>query len=713
MRKILVALAMLVIAINAFASIEGPDKFRADCFSEPIRAVYTITNDFSGKVVFTVTIEGIENNFDAKIVPEKLELSAGESGTVYLFIKPCCWTKPGTYTLALKASSVKGDFTKKIEFEVTESRKISISIEPNTVQLGQCEERSATITVENRGPIPETIILSLTAETDIFELSSTELYVKENSKKEATVKMRAPCKTTLGKDVAKISARIKGTEIESEASLTVEFVDKQKIEIEEKTFEACNDIEETKTLRIKNAGRARDELRLSIEGPAWIELEQKTLSIDANDEAELKLKFKKVSEEGEFKFTVKAYSALYDKETTKELGVSLRDCYKVAIEKVSGKGKACIEEKSLNYTFRLINEKATEIKLALAISGLKGTLDKDAVTLRPKEQVEVKAELDIASEKPGKKTLTFKATSAEFAETVTTEIELEDCYALSVDASSLQKEIKIEVSPELCPQSKLVVLETTNTGTKEQETKLSVSGIKWVYLEPKRLELKPAETKEFYLYIAPSVTEQAGSYVGKLTVEATDYRKEFPIKVKLISVTLPEKIGIAAEAEIEETIIEQEKTVKAKITLQNTSDCVLEVLDINAERFNVRFHPETFTMDKNASVELTATIYLGKGYDKNTIKLPLVILTDRGIIKKTIVIDLVEKTVAEVPVEAPTPAETESPAAPAPAAQVVAMPLANIIVLLFLAVVAIVIIILAYYAYTQERASKEKKEKKK
>jgi uncharacterized cupredoxin-like copper-binding protein len=711
MKRILVALAMLVIAINAFASIEGPDKLKADCFSEVIRAQYTITNDFSEKVVFTITIEGIKTNFDAQIIPEKLELGAGESGTVALYIKPCCWTKPGVYTLALKASSRKGDFTKKIEFEVIESRKVSISIEPKTMQLGQCEEKSATITVENKGPIAETVILSLTSETEIFELSTTELYIKAGSKKEVTLNARAPCKMTFGKDIAKISARIKGTEIESEASLTVEFVDKQKIEIEEKTFEACNDIEETKALKIKNAGRAKDELRLSMEGPAWLALEQKTLSIDANEEAELKLKFKKVDEEGDFNFIIKAYSTLYDKETTKELNVSLKDCYKVTIEKVAGKEKACIEEKTLNYTFRLSNEKATEIKLALAISGLDGTLDKDTITLRPKEEVEVKAKMDIASERPGKKTLTFKATSAEFSETITTEIELEDCYALSVDASNLQKEIKIEVSPQLCPQSKLIVLEATNTGTKEQEVKLSVSGIKWIYLEPKKLELKPAETKEFYLYIGPSVTEQPGSYTGKLLVEATDYKKDFSIKVDLVSVTLPEKVSIAAEAEIEETIIEQEKTVKAKIKLQNTSDCVLEVLDINVERYNVEIRPETFTMDKNASVELTATIYLGKGFDQNTIKLPLVILTDRGIIKKTIAIDLVGKKVEEVSVEMPTPEETEAPAAPA--AQVVAMPIANIIVLLFLAVVAIVIIILAYYAYTQEKAREEGKGGKK
>jgi len=716
-----IIIAFLLLLAGAFASIEGPSKLEGKCplktGDEPTIAEYVLTNPYKETLEYRVTIEGIENRFTVFINSKEIKskgdyltvvLGPNEKATLIVYIAPCCRTRPGTYTLALKASSTKGTFSKEIKFEVLESIKISLDVEPAELTLGQCEEKEATVRIENKGPMA-TIMLSIEGSAkSLLSLSSEEVSIAEDSNKEVALKVKAPCKTTEAEKTASIIARIKGTEIEAEKGIKITLTDKQVVKLEKKTLEACNDVEETKTIKIRNEGRAKDKLNLSIDGPEWIKLEQTSITIEPGEEAEVSLKFMRTNKEGDFNFKIIANSVLYEKTTDEEYKVALKDCYKVAIEKSSGKEKSCLEDGKLTYKFLLKNEKNSEITLALSIEGLKGELSQREVTLRPKEEKEIIATVDISKESAGTKKLTLNASSEQFSESLTLELELEDCYALSVDTHELAKELTLEVGPQLCPQSKLLTLKTTNTGTKKQHVKVSVTGIKWIYLEPKEFELEAGKSKEFYLYISPAITEQAGDYEGLLTVEAKDYKKEFPIEVKLVAATLPEKIGVAAEAEVEETIIEQERTVKAKIKLLNTSDCPLEVLDINSEKHTVTFEPEQFTMDKNAGVEITTTIYLGKGYDKNTVELPLVILTDRGVIKKNIVINLAEETVTEVETE--TPAE-ETPKAPA--GQAVAAPkIENIIVLLFLAIVAVVIVILAYYAYTKESAAESTKKKR-
>lgn len=707
--KLGVIIAILFIFAGVLASIEGPSTLSGDCFSDPVIAKYTLANNYKETIEYKIVMDGIANNFDVQIKPDSIVLGPNEKGTIFVFIKPCCWAKPGIYTLALKVSSIKGTFSKEIKFEVLESRKIGIKTEPAELVLGQCEESEINVSVENNGPIRETILLSIEGNAkNLLTLSSDEIVVDANSKKEVTLKARAPCKTTEAEKTARIIARIKGTEIETEKTIKVTLIDKQTIEFEKKSFDVCNDVEETEIIKIKNTGRAEDKLMLSIDGPEWIELQQTSVTIEPGKEAEVSLKFMRTSEEGDFNFRLIANSVPYEKTTGQEYVATLKDCYKVAIEKSSGKEKACIEDGKLTYKFLLKNEKDNEITLELSTEGIESQPEIKEITLRPKEEREVAVTADVSKETPGKKKLVLNAVSKEFSESLTTELKLEDCYALSVDAHELSEELSLEVGPQLCPQSKLLTLKATNTGTKEQEVKISVTGIKWVYLEPKELSLEAGKSKEFYLYVSPAVTEQAGAYEGLLTVEARDYKKEFPIKIKLVSVTLPEKIGVAAEAKVEETIVEEERTIKAKIKLLNTSDCQLEVLDINSEKYTVVFEPEQFTMDKNASVEITTTIYLGKGYDKNTVELPLVILTDRGVIKKDIIINLAEETVAEVETE--TPEETPG----VPTGQATAAPrIENIIVLLFLAIVAVVIVILAYYTYTKEKSAEETPPKKK
>lgn len=272
MRKALVLLAMLAVLLaQAFASLEGPSSFASDCFSDPIIAEYKLKNELSETVKYTINIEGAETNFDVQIRPQEITLGPNEETTVYLFIKPCCWAKPGSYALTLKATSAKQSYEKSINFKVLESRKIELSVSPSELVLGQCEESEAIVKVENKSPVRETIVLSIEGSAaELLMLSETELTLDSGASKEVSVKAKAPCETQKKELSATIKATIKDTEITSERELKVRLIDKQIIVLEKKSFEACNDVSETKTLKIKNIGRASDELELSIEAPEWI-----------------------------------------------------------------------------------------------------------------------------------------------------------------------------------------------------------------------------------------------------------------------------------------------------------------------------------------------------------------------------------------------------------------------------------------------------------
>ena len=696
--------ALLMGVISANAQISGAESFSGDCFGDPVMAKYTIKNTFSSTAEFTLTLEDAENNFDYYIVPEKITLEPGKQGTFYLFIKPCCWTKPGTYILTLKASSSIGTYTKKITFEVKETREVVLRMEKESVTLGQCEEATVKIFIENRSPVKETVMLSIESDYNDIGLSAQEITLDANTAKEVELTIKAPCKTTIKSFDVKVIGKIKGTEITNETSLKVYFIDKQVVEILTDSIEACNDIDQTKEIIVRNAGRAKDVLSVTLDAPEWVQLIDKEIQIDANSEAAIKVNIlRSDANEGSYTINVKLSSKIYSKDTNKAIELKLKDCYRIIVSDISGKEKACIEEGKLKYKFRVKNESEEKVSLTASVSGIKAEVTPESLELDVGEEATVEAIVDASNETPGTKELKLKLASEKFTIEHFREFTLEDCYALSIDAAEFKEGATLEVSPQLCPQSALIEVKVTNIGTKKQRVTAKLEGPEWVYLEPKKLYLDPQESDSYYIYVSPAATEKAGNYTAELTIKAEDFEETYKMPIALKAVTLPEKIDITAEQEYAETIVEEKRTVKAKMRFKNTSSCMLEVKSIKSLTYDANFSPSEFTLDINKDIAIDVTVILPKDFNENYLELPVLITTDRGDIRKTIRIQLIAEE--ETPVEEVTITPEETPTETVPEATVTTTPPTGKAVLaapwnlIIIGIIALAIIIGAYYKY--------------
>ncbi len=649
----------------------GDFNLQGDCF-KAVFANYEFTNNWTETVTYklTATGEGAEwVNINGKWIgwkagtrekagPLVFTLAPGETKTLYAFFKPCCWTKPGNYVIGLRYSSKKGVKTQKIVFTVLESRKIGLEVKPQTIKVGQCEEADFNIKVTNNSYIGETIQLSVQGfEREWVTLAKSEFRLENNGEMRVPLKIKAPCNQKLGAYLGKVIAKIKGTELLTFKDINLEIVDKQSIEIGKagQEFKACNDLDEEKTIPITNKGRANDLLQLEAKGPSWISLKEKTLSLKPGETKNVKVLFKSTnSEEKSYSFTVKAVSSTYGKETSRDFTVTVKDCFKLEVQKKTGATETCLED-PLTYEFTIKNLKDKSTTVKISETGLKAKIMPETFTLAPGEEKNVTLNFNLAGEKPGEKTLSLKVEGTNFEFTKSYKLKLNDCYAIKIDYDGLSKTIDVTTGVQICPQEKIVTAKAKNTGTKPQELTLKVSGTKWILIEPQKLSLKPGEEKEFYAYFIPLPTTKEGEYTATLEASAHDFSEKAILRAKVKTVGLGEKIDISAESEIEKEIVETQRTIKAKIHLKNTGNCVLAVKGISAQGFEASFEPETFNLDINEEKTITATVFLGEKSETQEFSMPISIETDRGTISKTLKVS-VEKESATME-ETPTPTQ--------------------------------------------------------
>lgn len=672
----LIGLLLILLSFGARAEfVSGEFELEGDCF-EAVFVNYDFKNNWTETVTYKLTAvgEGAEwVNINGQWIgwtpgskpgdeersgPLVFELKPGETKILYAYFKPRCWTKPGKYVIGLQYSSKKGVKTREIIFTVKESRKIELGVSPEKIELGQCEPGEFDIKATNKSKIGETIELSVDGlKKEWIELSSKQFFLEKGAHRTVKLKVSPKCNDALKEYEGKAIAKIKNTELKTTKKLYVELIDKQEIQLgaeKERAFSACNDLVEEKEISVTNKGRAKDVLALSLDGPEWIELKDKAFTLKAGETQKARIVFHSGEiEEKDYTFTLKAFSDLYEKETVQKFKVTIRDCYKLELKKVSGPVEQCLEE-PLSYEFLVKNIKERDSNVKVSVKGMSAEVSPAEFSLAEGKEQKVALAFDLSDETAGKKSFTLIVNAVNFELSKKFTLQLNDCYAIKLNAGNLTKTIEVSAGTKVWPQEKIITSTAKNTGTKSQILKLSVLGVDWILLEPQELALNPGEEREFYTYFVPPMTAKEGEHKAVLQANAKDFQKKITIKANVEIIGPEEEIDISAESKIEEEIIEEKKTVKATINLRNIGNRKLIVKDISAEEFNVEFEDTSFPLDVNEETAITATVFLGE-LEAEEISFPITIQTDRGPIKKMLTVSLEKETAV---VETPTPTET-------------------------------------------------------
>ncbi|MDP6670470.1 MAG: hypothetical protein QGI60_01490, partial [archaeon] len=502
--------------------LDGDFSLQTNCFT-PDQEIYTLTNESSSQHTYTITAVG-ENtdwiNLNGKWIGSEaltVTLNAGQSIELVAFVKPqSCYIQPGTYELRIRID----DEEFVIIVIVTSTRELEMDVSPSQVSLEQCEEETFTIEIENIGKSNERVLLSVSGIPSAWaDFAQQEFVLEKKAKRTVEMKLSPVCNATVKDYRFDVVAGIEGTSFTAKEEVLLEMVDVQDIAVSASALNACNDASSTGTIEVKNNGNLEDDLTLSVSGLDWASLDVENVSIEAGQTADVIVNFEKSNvAAGTYEFTVSAHSSKFNKDTLETFNVNVSDCYSVSIEslEVDGEeGKACLEENP-TYKFTLVNGQTEAIELNASISGMSAVINPASVSIPAGESRELEVELDLANETAGEKEFSLLLNSTYFSLSQVYNINVEDCFAMEVDFSSLVDAIDVNANCEAMPFTVII----RNIGTKENTVTASVSGIEWLYIEPTTETLQPGEERGIFLYVAPPYDVKEGLHEASLLVEA-------------------------------------------------------------------------------------------------------------------------------------------------------------------------------------------------
>ncbi len=348
---------------------------------------------------------------------------------------------------------------------------------------------------------------------------------------------------------------------------------------------------------------------------------------------------------GEYEFDVLARIKGTEFFVIKPFTLNLLDNQKISISSVSQQ-EMCSEKKHEQiFTVKNLGEETDELELSLTGPDWL-SLKETSFSLERGESKEITLFVD-DSRKTGNYDFSVRAYSTKFNKTTTKQMKINTalCNALRLDSSDLDRQIEVEAGKE-----KVYTLKISNLGTKENNVKVSVSGLDWVYFNPKEFTVQPNTTEEFFLYFAPVIDQEEGTYEATLNASGTNFSQNIPIQVTSFGGTnaLTKGTSLDAESKVNEVKTVGDRIVLADVSFVNNGETILEMQNITAENFDTEFEFTEQTLKPGESTTIPTTIYLKEEFEETLFRIPLKIETQIGMLEKELEINLEEKTVTPV-----------------------------------------------------------------
>ncbi len=655
MKKVFLIGFLLALMASVQAAEFSCHALETDCII-PGQGTYSLKNDSGQSHSYTIRAAG-ENkdwiNINGKWVgtdPLEVSLKAGETKELHVFAKPqTCYIEPGVYTITIQISNDE-TIEEEIEIEVVESRVLSLEIGPEKQEITECEKTEFGLEIENTGDRKEIVQVSLSGlPSNWYRLNSTEILLEKGQSKTVKLAVQPECSAETREYGFTAKAALKGTSFEAKKAGSLEIKDSQTVSISSQNLEACLERPSIATATIRNSGLLSDQLSLSAEGIGWAAVEPKALSLEAGEEKEVSIVFGKPSVgKGEYDFTLKAVSQKFGKATEKSLQVEVQDCYNVFVEKaelngqeVKGTETACVEKNPV-YKIDLRNDAVESLEAEVKVLGINANVSPAVLSLGPGEKKTVSISLDLSGEQPGEKSFTMEVEGDNVFLASSYPLKVENCFDLQVDWDGLDERLELDAN---CQTQQYTVL-VKNTGTKSQSFSVELVAPRWFLAEPKEGNLEAGKETELYAYVTPPYDIMEGLHTANIEVKGHDAELKKRVEVMVFG-GLYADLGMAsvkAEAKVEDVVETVERTLKASIQLSNDSNALIRVNSLAVSQdFNAGFDFEETALQPNETIEVPMTLYLGADFNQRQFSLPLEVQTDKGLLKRSITIDLDEE----------------------------------------------------------------------
>jgi len=254
--------------------------------------------------------------------------------------------------------------------------------------------------------------------------------------------------------------------------------------------------EEMFEIELTNTGSTDERAVLSVEGinPNWIELSSEEIFLPKKETRliELKVLIPCNQETGlyEFVFTAELIHPYYETgvKREKQLSLKIENAQEISIE---NKSFSSCNDLETTDSIKITNNGLIDDEITLELEGPEFiSLKQNTLSLNAGQSKEIELEFNLTESETGSHNFKIKAYSDKFNQLYEKELnlELEDCFNLSIEKGAWQDSACIESNPEISYIIK-------NNGTRKTEIKAGITGIK-AELEKNSVGLNPGDSTE-------------------------------------------------------------------------------------------------------------------------------------------------------------------------------------------------------------------------
>ncbi|MCR4336085.1 MAG: VWA domain-containing protein [archaeon] len=403
-KLLLAGLLLLIFGVYAHsADVSGT------CGNDSLQCEITLNNmELCNDSTVTETYDAYFNGEYSQwfnVIPSQIKLAPGECSDLKVYTVANCYADPGFYTANLIIQDGE-TLSVTCELDLKQGHFVDIKVEPQSQNATQCEEKIYNLIVTNNTIVPnqqiERVDLSISGIPESwYVLEEERILVSKGESETVQLKVQAPCDAAFGAYDFTAKAALPNPNFFDEADGEYILDQGQSIQVlldvgfDGKLHNACLEIPTKGKITLVNNGKLSDNLKITLDGPSFARLDKTQVSLGPGEKETLTIDFSETTQEpGEYDFTVRVESTVFDYATSKPFISNLQDCFNVEVIKLEGQSDVCVEDEPI-YKFRVTNNKIMTVDLDVSIDGIEAELNKTKIVVGPGESKDFEALLDV------------------------------------------------------------------------------------------------------------------------------------------------------------------------------------------------------------------------------------------------------------------------------------------------------------------------------
>jgi uncharacterized membrane protein len=514
---------MFLPSILAEINVETVIETNTVCPSSTIVIIEKVTSTVQG--TFSVSFSGSASSFST-VVPTGFFLSPGQEQDVVIYITPSSKTNPGVYSLSLQISGAGSSKTITQGIVVENCHQTIITVDPYTQTMCSCDEKSYTLRISNTGKYLENYVLTPQGPVAQYVTLSNNMFsLQPNSFTEITAYIRTPCDFFGNYDLTfKLSADSKYAQAETTSKVEVIPCYDYSLTTEKNFYEMCENEKITVPVKLKNLGTAPNTYSIKITGPAWVQSDQKSVALSAEEEKSFNLIIQPPFKT-QGNFTLQLETSSGKGKIIRDVAVDLKSnaCYDTSVSIVKEIDQIC-NTLTNTYSATIKNlgrfKGNFDIKLE-APAWVK--IDKTAVSLDADNETTVLITVNPpADTRSTDYSILVKAidqlskTESQDSMSINT-MTSEQCYKPFISS----QEEKVDVYQDGAATFAFTI---ENKGIKDAEYAVEISGnaAQFARVNPTTVQIPSGKAQTLYLYLSPSIDLFIGMYTVNIAARLKD-----------------------------------------------------------------------------------------------------------------------------------------------------------------------------------------------